>query len=390
VGVQAFLVRLPSRVRYWTVVDDTYRVVAGADGYLQHLRLGQDAAESTTKAYAEALALYLRWCEQTSRDWRTAADRLGGFITWLKHTPADPDAPVTGPGVKDVRSAGRINRVLAVVRGFLRHGVVIGEVPSDVLAILYDISDDRHLPVDVRGECSSLRYVARPRHRLSETETVADRATDAEVVALLGACRSARDRFIVLAMARAGLRRGELCGLRREDMHVVTDATMLGCRFPGAHLHVHRRDNPNGAWAKSRRARVVPIDELLVLAYDGYWFEREDCRPARGCDFVLVNLFREPLGAPMRPGALNELLTALSGRAELGREIRPHMLRHGFGSNVLDAGGALDEAQALLGHISPASTQVYLHPSGDRLRQAVERVAARTMRGAGATPGTTR
>ena len=96
--MRAFLVRLPSLVRYWTVVDDSYRVVAAADGYLQHLRLGQDAAESTTKAYAEALALYLRWCEQSSRDWRTAADRLGGFITWLKHTPGDPDAPVTDPG----------------------------------------------------------------------------------------------------------------------------------------------------------------------------------------------------------------------------------------------------------------------------------------------------
>jgi integrase/recombinase XerD len=71
--VRAFLDRLPSLVRYWTVVDDCYRVVTVADGYLQHLRLGQDAAKSTTKAYAEALALYLRWCEQTSRDWRTAA-----------------------------------------------------------------------------------------------------------------------------------------------------------------------------------------------------------------------------------------------------------------------------------------------------------------------------
>lgn len=377
--MRAFLVKLPSLVRYWTVVDDTYRVVAAADGYLQHLRLGRDAAESTTKAYAEALALYLRWCEQTSRDWRTAADRLGGFITWLKHTPGDPDAPVAGPGVRDVRSPGRINRILAVVRGFLRHGVVTGEVPSYVLAVLYDISDDRHLPADVRGENASLRYVARPRHRLSEPETAVDRATDAEVVALLRACRSARDRFIVLAMARGGLRRGELCGLRREDMHLVADATMLGCLFRGAHLHVHRRDNPNGAWAKSRRTRAVPVDELLVLAYDSYWFEREDCRPARGCDFVLVNLFRDPFGAPMRPGALNELLTALSRRARLTREIHPHMLRHCFGSNVLEAGGALDEAQALLGHVTPVSTQVYLHPSHDRLRQAVDRVAARTL-----------
>src|SRR5215472_2935410 len=71
--MRAFLVKLPSSVRYWTVVDDGYRVVRVADEYLQHLRLGRDAAESTTKSYAEALALYLRWCEMASGDWRTAA-----------------------------------------------------------------------------------------------------------------------------------------------------------------------------------------------------------------------------------------------------------------------------------------------------------------------------
>ena len=92
-----------------------------------------------------------------------------------------------------------------------------------------------------------------------------------------------------------------------------------------------------------------------------YWFERDECLSARGCDFVLVNLFRAPLGAPMRPGALNELLSALSRRAGLARDVHPHMPRHGFGSNVLDSGGALDETQALLGHASPASTQVYLN-----------------------------
>ena len=204
--MRAFRVRLPSSVRYWTVVDGECRVVAAADEYLQHLRFGQDAAESTTKAYAEALALYLRWCELTSRDWRTAADRLGGFITWLRHTPSDPGLPAVGPGVRQVRGAGRINRILTAVRGFLRHEVTIGKVPSGVLAALYNISDDRHLPVEARGESPGLRYVARPRHRLSETETMVDRATDAEVLALLRQCRSARDRFVVLAMARAGLR----------------------------------------------------------------------------------------------------------------------------------------------------------------------------------------
>jgi integrase/recombinase XerD len=76
--------------------------------------------------------------------------------------------------------------------------------PAEVLAMLFEVSDNRHLPVEARGENTSLNYVARPRHRLSEPEIRVDRATDEEVLALLGACRSARDRFIVVAMSRAG------------------------------------------------------------------------------------------------------------------------------------------------------------------------------------------
>jgi integrase/recombinase XerD len=378
--MRAFLVRLPSSVRYWTVVDDGYRVVRVADEYLQHLRLGRDAAESTTKSYAEALALYLRWCEQGSRDWGTAAERLGGFITWLRHTPGGPAVPLSGPGVADVRGAGRINRVLSAVRGFLRHGAWSARClrPCSRCCMTSPMTGTcRSRSVARRSAFTMLpgRVIACRSPRLGSTGPATPRCC------LLRACRSARDRFIMMAMARAGLRSGEVTGLRREDMHLVPDATVLGCPVPGAHLHVRRRDNPNGAWAKSRRSRPVPVDELLVLAYDTYWFERDGCLPARGCDFVLVNLFREPLGAPMRPGALNELLSALSRRAGLARDVHPHMLRHGFGSNVMDVGGALDEAQALLGHASPASTQVYLHPEYDRLRVAVDRVAARSLAG---------
>lgn len=376
--MRAFRVKLPSAERYWTVVDDDFRIIRDVDEYLRHLRFGQDAAESTTKAYAESLALYLRWCELTQRDWRTAAERLGAFVAWLRHSPSDAAAPTVGPGLPMVRGPGRINRVLAAVRGFLRHSVAVGNAPAEVLAMLFEVSDDRHLPMEARGENTTLNYVAQPRHRLSEPEVRVDRATDDEVLALLGACRSARDRFIVMVMSRAGLRRGEVCGLRREDMHFVADASGLGCAMTGAHLHVRRRNNANGAWAKSRRSRAVPVDDLVVLAYDTYVFERDRCRAADDCDFVVVNLFHRPLGAPMRPDAVNELLAGLSRRARLSRSVHPHQLRHGFASNVMDAGGAVDEAQELLGHARLGSTQIYLHPSAQRLRDAVERVAAFT------------
>jgi integrase/recombinase XerD len=372
--VQAFPVRLRSGAVYWTVLDDALAVVAEADAYLHQLRFGRDAAESTTKSYAGALALYLGWCARTGQPW-ASAERLGWFMTWLQHTPAGPARPVVaGPGVRPVRRERRVNFVLTVVREFLRYGVEVGSAPPQVLSRLYRVSDDRHLPAEVRGESSELRYLAKPRHRLREPDAPVTNATDEEVLALLGACRSARDRLIIVCLARAGLRRGELCGLRREDVHLVVDARHLGCTVEREHLHVRRRENPNGALAKSRRVRVVPVDALVVLAFDHYAVERDACRPAWACDFVLVNLFREPVGAPMRPGALNELLAGLSRRAGLERQVHPHMLRHSFGTSLMAAGGTLDETQVLLGHGAITSTQAYLHPSQERLRAAVERI----------------
>jgi len=175
-------------------------------------------------------------------------------------------------------------------------------------------------------------------------------------------------------MARAGLRRGEVCGLRRSDVHLLPESRVLGCEVGRAHLHVARRENPNGAWAKSRRQRVVPADFLVVQAFDAYEFERLAVARAGESDFVLVNLFRAPVGAPMRPDAINALMAAASRRAGLARPVRPHQLRHAFGSNLADAGGGLDEVAELLGHASMSSSQVYLHPDPARLREAVERV----------------
>ncbi|MFD0204255.1 tyrosine-type recombinase/integrase [Saccharothrix carnea] len=369
---RSFPVRLPSGERYWTVLDSSYRPVAVADEWLLHVRLGQDRAESTTQAYATSLSLLWEWCAATGRDWRAAPGELGRFVFWLRYYDSDgePGAPR-----RVVRNAGRVNSVMAAVREFFRHAVAVGAVDGRVLDALFDVVDDIGLPAEVRGDRpTGLR--SRPRHRLCEPERVVDAAADEEVLALVRACRSARDRFIVLALWRIGNRRGELAGLRLQDVHFVPHASRLGCRVRGEHVHVRRRDNPNGAMAKSRRSRVVPADWLLVQAYDQYLLERNACLPARPCDFLLVNLFRGQIGAPMRPAALNELFAALSRRAGLSRVIRPHMLRHGFATNVVAAGATLDELKELLGHVSFTSSEVYIHPDRERLRDAVDRVGS--------------
>jgi len=381
--MRAFPVVLPSGARYWTVLDEDLAVVPVADGFLRQVRFGRDGAESTTKSYAHSIALFLRWCERTGRTWQAGAGQLGLFMTWLTHAgPAASGAGggsegmvLAGPGSTPARGARRVNGVLTAVRGMVVHAVAAGRAGGDLVALLYEVADDRDLPDAARGEDGQMGWRMRARHRVHEPQAPAGRASDEHIVALLQACLSARDRLIVLLMARAGLRRGELCGLRRGDVHPLADSRPLGCEIARAHLHVVRRDdNPNGAWAKSRRQRVVPLDFLTVRASDTYALERMTVCGAAGSDFLLVNLFRAPVGAPMRPGAIGDLLAAASRRAGLATAVTPHQLRHAFGSNAVDAGCGIDVVADLLGHASVSSSQVYLHPDPGRLRAAVDAV----------------
>jgi integrase/recombinase XerD len=382
--MRAFPVRLPSGQQYWTVLDEELQVVGVADGFLRYQRFGLDGAESTTKAYAHAIALFLRWCVRTGRRWESGVEQFALFMTWLAHagpqassaeaSGAGSGAVLVGPSGAPARSPSRINGVLTAVRGMVVHAVAAGQAPVGLVSLLYEVADDRDLPGAARGEEGRMAWRMRARHRLHEPETAVDRASDEEIVAVLRACRSARDRLIVLLMARAGLRRGELCGLRRGDVHLLVDSRRLGCEVVRAHLHVVRRDNPNGAWAKSRTQRVVPLDFLVVQAFDTYEFERMKVRQAAINDFVFVNLFRAPLGAPMRPDAIGELMAACSRRAGVDKPVRPHQLRHACGSNVADAGAGIDVVADLLGHASVSSSQVYIHPDPSRLRAAVDAV----------------
>jgi integrase/recombinase XerD len=373
--MRAFPVTMPSGSRYWTVVDEEFTPVPVADRWLLHLRFGRSRAELTTKAYAEAVALFLVWCHRTGRDWRVAAADLGLFIVWLQHTPSGPSRQVVpGPGGALVRQERQVNKILTAVRGLLTFAVSVEEAPSAVVGQLYEVADAWDLPVAARGEGPGPRCRLGVQHRLQEPENPVDRASDEEIVALFRACRNARDRLVILLLGRAGLRRGQAAGLWRQDCHLLADARALGCAEQGAHLHIVRRQNANGAWSKSRASWTAPVDFLVVQAFDQYADERQARLGSGGSEFLLVNLFRKPAGAPMPPPAFNALLAELTRRAGLKRMITPHMLRHAMASNAADAGAALDEVQALLGHRSPYSSQPYLHPSRDRLRDAVARV----------------
>jgi site-specific recombinase XerD len=368
--VRALRVELTAALAYWTVVDDEWRPVPVADAYLRYLRLGADRAEGTTRVYAGDLALFLAWCHSGGRDLPEAARSLSSFVAMLRTAPVER----AGAGRGRARSPGRINQILAAVRELYKHAVANDGLDAGVLAFLYEVGDDRYLPADLRPEGSGLRYVARPRHvQRARRRATPDSVRAGEIEALLRAAGNWRDRFLLVLLWFCGLRIGEALGLRRSDLHFVPASAALGCSIPGPHLHVVGRDNPNRARAKSG-GRHVPVRAEVLSCYDRYLGERAACPPAEVCDFVLVNLFHEPLGRPMSDHTVRQWLAALSERAGLNRTVRPHMFRHAAASELLARGAGLDVVAELLGHASIRSTEAYLHPSAGALRAAVDRL----------------
>lgn len=233
-------------------MDEDYEELAMAASFLEHLRFGRDAAEGTCRMYAGELVLYLEWCRRTGRDLLGGARDLDRFMHYLRVTPITR----AGRGCGQPRGARRINHILSVVREFYRHAAANNSVDPAVLASLFQVADNRFLPAELRPEGSGLAFHARPRHALRPPRQVrVNRATDAEWEAMLAACRSWRDRFLVVLLWFTGLRIGEALGLRRSDVHFSDHSTDLGCLVVGPHLHVVHRDNINRASAKSRNDR---------------------------------------------------------------------------------------------------------------------------------------
>ncbi len=89
--------------------------------------------------------------------------------------------------------------------------------------------------------------------------------------------------------------------------------------------------------------------------------------------YVFVNLYREPLGAPMTYRAAKRLFERLA--RECGFPVRPHMFRHTAATGWIRAGTDHDVVQALLGHRKMEMTLIYdkprvLHQMGEKSQVA--------------------
>ncbi len=348
---------MPDGARSATVLDDSGEVVAPIEAYLAHLG-ALDRAPTTAATYATSLKLWFEFLSLVELGWDQAkAEHVSRFVAWLR---APADNVVVLEGGTGRRAPSTVNKHLAALFSFYdyhaRNGVALAAALVEwrrsnrggYRGFLHHVSGGRSVPT-------------RPL-RLRQARRLPETLSAEEVLAIIEACHHLRDRFLLVLLAETGCRIGQALGLRHADF--VSHRRELRI--------VPRSDNANGARAKTLEATTIPISTGLVRLYSAYMFDEYGDLDS---DYVFVNLFAEPRGAPLRYQAVDQLVRRLRARTGIGFHL--HMLRHSHATDLLRAGVALDVVAKLLTHRSPATTSgTYSHLDAADLRAELVRSGA--------------
>lgn len=194
---------------------------------------------------------------------------------------------------------------------------------------------------------------------VKQPQPVVEIYTEEELTRLIEAAKAIGGGcyLMVLLGAEAGLRVGEMIGLRWEDIDLV-ERRMIVRQQESLAGEV---DDP-----KSKAHRPIPLTDLLHHAF-------KIAQPI-GIERVLYKQTKE--GA--LPITRTRIVTWLKGaerRAKIISAKTPHKLRHSFASRLLKRGASLSAVQKLLGHTTLATTMMYLHLQPSEVEEAISRLS---------------
>jgi len=150
-----------------------------------------------------------------------------------------------------------------------------------------------------------------------------------------------RDAAILELFYSSGLRLSELASLNVADLDVYTESVrVLG---------------------KGRKERVCPVGAPALEAVSQY---RSVAKVQTGPLFI--NKSRRRISAR----SIWLILKRYLRHTSIPIALSPHKLRHSFATHLLDRGADLRSVQALLGHASLSTTQIYTHVTVERLKKA--------------------
>ena len=158
-----------------------------------------------------------------------------------------------------------------------------------------------------------------------------------------------RNRAMIEVLYSCGLRVSELCGLKISDLYLQEQFI----RVTG----------------KGDKQRLVPISSRAIAELEAYFPDRNMIPVKPGFeDYVFVS---ERLKKPLSRIMVFHFIKQLVLEAGIKKNVSPHTFRHSFATHLLEGGANLRVIQAMLGHESIATTEIYAHIDRARLREEI-------------------
>lgn len=281
-----------------------------ASEFLQSLEIERNASPHTLRAYKRALRGFST--AQPEKDWRSAtADDFRDYLFEL---------------TRGGSSRATIRSTFAALRSFYDFLVQRNHVASNVVKSLHLPKLEKKLPVFLTS--SQVDHLLEEHPETPKSKQAPD-------------WMEARDLAMLELFYSTGIRISELVSLDVPDVDPINETARV--------------------FGKGAKERIVPVGEPALEAISKY---RSRARIHAGPLFV--NKSRRRISARSVWLAMKRQLAA----AGLPADLTPHKLRHTFATHMLDAGADLRSVQALLGHASLSTTQIYTHVTAERLRKA--------------------
>ena len=125
------------------------------------------------------------------------------------------------------------------------------------------------------------------------------------------------------------------------------------------------------AQGKGRKDRVVPVGEYACVFIEAYL---KLARPWTAASLQERALFvNTRSGGRISRAALAWIIEKAARKSGIGKKVTPHMFRHSMATHLLRNKADLRHVQAILGHASIRTTEIYTQVTVDDLREAIRK-----------------
>lgn len=294
-------------------------------------RVKNEHEERVIKRYRRYLLLEKSLSSHTLDAYLTDLEKLFAFLQAEDKSFLDvtlDDLHRFSAGLHDIGIQARSQaRIISGIKSFYRYLALTDQLPNDPSELLENPKIGQKLP-----EVLSV----------AEIDSLIDTID-------LSTNEGHRNRALLEVTYSCGLRVSELCNLKLSDLYL--DEGFIKVE------------------GKGKKQRLVPISPRAIAELKNWFIDRNhrwNIKPDFE-DYVFLSRIGKAISRIM----VFHIIKVQAELAGIRKNISPHTLRHSFATHLLEGGANLRAIQAMLGHESIATTEIYMHVDRTMLREEI-------------------